>query len=477
MAAVMHRTAGTPTDIDKCTWSLWLKRGSLTTTSGECFFGTPTAPGYIQYRFGPTATTNQIRMEAGGVDGGAFEYLTNRLFRDTNAWYHIVIAQDSTQSVAADRVKLYINGVQETSFATQTNWQLNSGIPYNASGAVQYVGSYDASSTLFAGCMSHFHFIDGTQYAASDFGSFDATSGIWKIKTAPSVTYGNNGFFLKMEDRTNLDLDSSPNAHTFTTTGTITPTYDNPSNNFATLNPLDRHIRDTNNSGDFLGGVNGNLTLDSTSGMWAAVRSTLGVTSGKWYWEVKRVSGTADLTGICYGNWFWNATGNQPWDNAYYQCADMSIHGGTGNYNWSGRSGDTTTNTGVSASTGDILGYALDMDNSALYVHLNGTYFDGVGSTPGVPTSGATKTGDMLGLLDATNGVKYVNYGQEVFPVFADVETGNTAKVEVNFGNGYFGTTSTGTTEEDDAGIGQFKYDVPAGYYALCTKNIKAYGG
>ena len=130
----------------------------------------------------------------------------------------------------------------------------------------------------------------------------------------------------------------------------------------------------------------------------------------------------------------------------------------------------------MTATTGDILGYALDMDNSALYVHHNGTYFDGVGGTPGVPTSGATKTGDMLGLLDATNGVKYVNYGQEVFPVFADVETSNTAKIEVNFGNGYFGQTQI-TSAGTNAGEGLFEYDVPTGYYALCTKNLKLQGG
>ena len=99
--------------------------------------------------------------------------------------------------------------------------------------------------------MSHVHFVDGTAYQASTFGETDATSGIWKIKTSPSITYGTNGFFLAMEDRTNLDLDSSTNAHTFTTGGTLTPTYDSPSNNFATFNFLDRHVRDTNNAGDF----------------------------------------------------------------------------------------------------------------------------------------------------------------------------------------------------------------------------------
>ena len=140
---------------------------------------------------------------------------------------------------------------------------------------------------------------------------------------------------------------------------------------------------------------------------------------------------------------FWNATGNQPWDNAYYHCADFSVNGSTGYYYWSGRSGDSVSHTDVTASTGDILGFALDMTNSALYIHHNGTYFDGVGSTPGVPTSGATKTGDMLGLLDSTDGVKYVNYGQEVFALAADVGTGETAKIEANFWQWIFWNNSS----------------------------------
>ena len=452
MAAIMHRTAGTPTNINKCTWSLWLKRGQLTTTAGECFFGTETAPGYIQYRFGPTATTNQIRMEAGGVDGGGFEYLTNRLFRDTNAWYHIVIAQDSTQAVAGDRVKLYINGVQETSFATQTNWQLNSGIPYNASGAVQTIGSYGATSNLFSGCMSHFHFIDGTQYAASDFGSFDATSGIWKINTGPSVTYGNNGFFLKMEDRTNLDLDSSPNAHTFTTTGDITATYDNPSNNFCTLNPL------TKDAGGAKTYTHGNNTVTETANSWTSAHSTLEASTGKYYCETKLISfsgGTQSYVGA--------ASGDEIASKSASTYNIGSGNGSVGYYSTNGKiekGGADTAGWGDSWTTGDIIGTALDLDNNFIYFSKNGTWQDS-----GDPTSGATGTGGVA-LPSGMTGGELIGFS--VSP--------NESVLSVNFGNGYFGITAVASTNADDAGIGSFEYDVPSGFYALCTKNIKAYG-
>ena len=465
----LTKVFGGDSNLDKWTLSMWVKRGTVDST--VAIYGT-----YIN-----GSNYELITFTSGGVlywenyqsSSMKSKLETKRLFRDPAAWYHLVFVWDSANASAGDRARIYVNGVEETEWETDT--QPSSGQDSLIGNTyTQQIGANGSGNNDYDGCMSHIHFCDGYAYAASDFGSFDSTSGIWKINTGPSVSYGTNGYFILNNSASVTD--DSPNSNNWTIYEYITSTKDSPSNNFATLNVLDRHIRDTNNSGDFVQGKNGNLTLDSSSGMWAAVRSTLGVTAGKWYWELKRVSGTADLTGICYGNWFWNATGNQPWDNAYYQCADFSVNGGTGYYSWSGRSGDSSWLSSVTATTGDILGYALDMDNSALYVHHNGTYFDGVGGTPGVPTSGATKTGDMLGLLDATNGVKYVNYGQEVFPVFADVETSNTAKIEVNFGNGYFGQTQI-TSAGTNAGEGLFEYDVPTGYYALCTKNLKLQGG
>jgi hypothetical protein len=88
----------------------------------------------------------------------------------------------------------------------------------------------------FDGSMSHIHFIDGTAYDATAFGEYDA-NGVWKIKTSPSVTYGTNGFFILKDG--NSVTDQSPNSNNFTVAGgTLTNTEDNPSNVFATMNPL-----------------------------------------------------------------------------------------------------------------------------------------------------------------------------------------------------------------------------------------------
>ena len=136
-----------------------------------------------------------------------------------------------------------------------------------------------SADAYFNGSITHFHFCDGYAYSASDFGETDATTGIWKPKTSPSVTYGTNGFFLKFENSANMDLDSSPNNLTFSTSGNLTQTVDTPSNVFATLNPLWNPNASITLS-------NGNLT-QTVSGDFRSSATTLGASQGKWYAEYK----------------------------------------------------------------------------------------------------------------------------------------------------------------------------------------------
>jgi len=143
-----------------------------------------------------------------------------------------VVAFDCTLAAAGDRLRLYINGVEETDFSTETDPTQNNTYTMNYTGYTFMIGARTDSSEYWTGLMSHVSFVDGTQLTPSSFGESDSTDGMWKIITSPSVTYGNNGFFLKMEDSSNLDLDSSGNGHTFTTAGTLTATKDNPSKQF-----------------------------------------------------------------------------------------------------------------------------------------------------------------------------------------------------------------------------------------------------
>ena len=456
-------SAGTTT---KGTYSCWVKRSRL--TEGFLFLSQENANNNFRIRF------NSLNLQAEVLQGGSVTgtLSTTRLFRDTSNWYHIVVAIDSTLATANDRMKIYVNGTQESSFSARTNPSQNANMSINEAGT-QYVGAQESSNYL-DGYLSHVHYIDGTAYAASTFGETDSTSGIWKPKTAPSVTYGTNGFFLKFENSAAMGTDSSGSSNNLTPAGNLKQTVDSPSNNFPTLDRADRHVQDNNSADQYL--TFGNTTLNTVGlnalKLW--FKSSIGVTKGKWYWEMKRTTNSSFLIGLCYQDYFYSATHTAHWDqDAYLACSFQER--GNGNWEWAGKSGDGGTgDTGISASDGSILGFALDMDNYALYAHHNGTYF-AVGGVTGVPTSGASKTGSLLGSF-TSGGAAYVNSGEPVFPFAGDHTTGTSTRVDANFGNGFFGTTAVASANADANGLGAFEYAVPSGYYALNTKNLKEFG-
>ena len=372
-----------------------------------------------------------------------YNLVTDRLFRDPAAWYHVVVAMDTTQAVAADRTKIYINGVQETSFSTETYPVEDYDTAFNST-LTQSIGRRDGSSTYYDGVMAHLHAADGLAYAPTVFGEVDSTSGIWVAKTSPSVTYGTNGGFYKFAAGA-LGTDSSGEGNNMTVTGTMTNTKDTPDNNFATMNPLDNFYQGMTYS-------QGNNTIVTANS--APSTSTIGLDSGKWYCESKAVSttGGADwIAGITSNNL--NGTSNE--------LGHFANDWGYKGVNGSVRTGNLDGAYGNTWGTGDIIGTALDLTNNKLYFSINGVW-----QNSGVPTSGATGTGAIsisLGTNDASKGAFFIAAGCETA---SEQHTWS-----MNFGNGYFGTTLDGTNA-DDAGIGLFKYDVPAGYYAICTNNL-----
>jgi len=292
--------------------------------------------------------------------------------------------------------------------------------------------------------------------ASTELGEVDATSGIWKLKTSCYATPGTNGFCLKMQDRTNLDLDSSSNAFTFTTSGTLTPTYDNPSDNFCTLNPLANYI----NGSTF---TQGNNTMTTRNGDRSYNIATMGLTSGKWYFETYMnalVSGSGQNTLIGIADAETTAVGNQLGILAT-QYGYYSTTGGS--YN-----SDTDTSYGDTYTTGDYIGTYIDLDNNKIYWAKNGT----------IQNSG---TGVTITAPSAMTG----NSGGAYLPALGFWSSIPVYKYDVNFGNGYFGTTVISSPEHAAGGIGAFKYDPSTGTFdgsskdfrAICTKNIKAYGG
>jgi len=418
-----------------CTFSAWVKRSELQVASGnpQCIWGWQNVSNSdrVVFHFN-NGGSEDFRVYIQNSAGTATEMIlaTNRQFRDVNSWYHIVIEIDTTQATSSDRAKLYINGVQETSFSTETYPTQNYVLKYMSSTGNTAIGNNGIYSYPYSGLLSHIHYIDGTAYDASYFGETDATTGIWKPKTEPSVTYGTNGFFLKFENSGSMGLDSSGNANNFTVNGSLTQTVDTPSNVFATMNPL--------NKGASVTLSNGNLTCVG-SGTYVAVSSTLAVSTGKWYWEAKCntaspnnrfnvgiLKTTADMA-------------NTPWIGSVIESYGY-LNDGT-IYN----NGSQLLDTGTTVSVGDIVGFLLDLDNGTLKLKKNGS---DVYSGNAVVSS--LNTGDYW----------YVAQGADV------------SNVDFNFGNGYFGTTAVSSATSDESGLGIFEYTVPSGYYALCTKNI-----
>tara|TARA_Y100001937_G_C7094134_1_gene319280 strand:- start:121 stop:1428 length:1308 start_codon:yes stop_codon:yes gene_type:complete len=415
------------------TISLWLKRSSISSS-----------PSY-----------QAVFLASGGDDGIFFkndntldcffhgiEKRTNRAFRDTNAWYHIMVAVDSTQASASDRLKIYVNGEQETSFAHNTGdpAQDSQGL-FNNSGGVNRIGNHTSSSYQFDGVMSHIHYCDGTALAPTVFGSTDSTTGEWKINTAPSFTPGTNGFTILKDG--NTITDQSANSNDFTlASGTLTKTEDCPSNIFCTMNPLMVNSSATNT---FANG-NNTVSIDATD---ACIGATLGANSGKFYWEQKWTQqGANDRWGVVPDDAVMTShprTTGIGWDTSSTQ---FYLLGSAVSGSWGG-----------SIGTSDIIQIALDLDNSALYLGVNGTY-----RNSGNPTSGSSRTG-------AVDFSSSSLVGKFLLPGFGKGNQ-DTSTMQYNFGNGYFGSTAVSSAGTNASNIGIFEHDVPTGYTALSTKGL-----
>jgi len=378
---------------------------------------------------------------------------TNRKFRDTNAWYHIVYAVDTTQSTSSDRIKLYVNGVQETSFSTATYPTLNRYTEVNGNGITHRIGSIDGSQQYFNGIMSYVAHIDGTQELPTIFGETDATTGEWKIKTTitPSVGWGTNGFLI-LKDGNSL-TDQSSNSNNFTLGGgTLTNTLDNPSNNFCTMSPI---MQPKNSSMDVF--KYGNLFCGGSSSVsdYSACGS-IGVNTGKWYWEIKiedadntRNLGIVRADKINISTTFGFYVGSA--GNSTTTAFTAGLRGSDGVF--INKAGGSQTNTDISTTftTGDIMAIALDLTSSTktIQFYKNGS------------ASGSAQTLDNAFVDDFVLPACRLDGGQTV---------------TFNFGNGYFGTTAITTNSGNGyagaEGKSKFNYQPPTGHSALTTKGL-----
>tara|TARA_A100001515_G_C4579554_1_gene212529 strand:- start:586 stop:1899 length:1314 start_codon:yes stop_codon:yes gene_type:complete len=398
-------------------------------------------------------------------------YQSNPKFLDTTAWYHIVLRVDTTQSTASDRIRLYVNGEQVTNWAYSTTPNQDTDTGLFKSGTATLVGIRHPSSSpnYFEGEIAHLHIVDGTSYGPDTFGETDSTTGVWKPKTSPSVTYGTNGAFLKFENSGALGTDSSGNTNTFTVSGDLKQMLSTPSNKFARLNP-----RGTNRSYDTpVYQPNGGRSFLGTTGTTRVCMTDMCFAGGKWYWEAKIVKNNASST---LGVFLTDSTSAKRIEQFAADLALTAVsNGGNGAISFLCNSssliqqGNSTTSYGTGISDDDIIMFAFDADNGKVWTGRNGTWFNAPGtSNAGDPAAGTNDSGKTL-----------TNTDRELMAFYVAGQNSDSTNrlVHTNFGDGYFGTTAVASANADGAGMGAFEYAVPSGFYAVCSKNIQDYGG
>ena len=450
-SAYMHKTPGSAGDQQKFTFSFWIKRCALATGTAMTIFDTEADDdNQFKIRFNDNGT---LTVESKVSDHND-SLITTQLFRDPSAWSNFVIAFDTTQGTASNRVKIYHNGTQITSFGTENYPAEDLNTLVNAANKL-YVGTSAQTDAYCDMYIAEFCLVDGQQLAATSFGEFDEDSPrIWKPKDVSGLTFGTNGFYLDFEDSANLGNDANGGTDlTEVNLAATDQTTDTPTNNFCTLNSLDGGQQDTTLS-------EGNLKIDAGgSASWGYNAGTFHVSSGKWFWEMKVLVDNPLFFGVVESEntSFIHKANVYPYKNyGGFAVYSSSSQGQKQEGTTDGRSTYQS-----SQSVNDIMGIALDLDNNRLYTSKNGQWSDGSGNNDEASPNAFL---DLSSNLSVTNPSGWR-------PIFS---MDNNADVSVNFGNPAFSISSGNS---DANGYGNFEYAPPSGYYALCTKNLAEYGG
>ena len=436
-----NKTFGSAGNRKTWSYSCWIKKTELFSSNGGALISAyPDVNNRLKIAF------SQHKIQVFGKVSGSttVNVRTNRLYRDTSAFYHILVVFDTTQGTAANRVKIYTNGVLEDSF-DQTTYPSENNDEEVGNSSAHYIGQRgDGSSDFYAGYITEINYVNGQALAPTDFGEFDSDTGIW-IPKAYSGSYGTNGFYLDFADASDLGDDESGNGNDFTETNIAAAdqSTDTPTNNFCTLNPLVNFKYTTN------GITEGATTFgDNTGGGVGGAFGTFAVTAGKWYWEVKLTQQSSHYIGV---------SAVDDGDNVLASTDPHQINS-TFNFNIAAArieyiNGGSVTAGSLDAftdfhSVGDIIGIALNMDDNQISIYGNGTLQSGVANTS---------------LFDAANKM--------VVPFHGTIND----ECQYNFG-GYSAWTPSSAVN-DENGYGTFEYSPPSGYYSLCTKNLSEYGG
>jgi len=432
-SAYLNRTPASAGNRQIWTWSAWVKRGKLTDSAIQTLLGTASNTDLIGFD-----TDDTFRVWFGT---NTYSTKTTQVFRDPSSWYHFVVAVDTTQATASNRLKIYVNGSQITALsASYPTQNYNTGVDNTVEHRIGKMPSGDYN--YFDGYLAEVNFIDGQALTPSSFGSTNALTGVWQ-PAAYSGSYGTNGFYLPFTDNSaltsgsnaGLGKDFSGNGNYWNTNNisiTSGSTYDSMTDvptltsatvaNYEVLSPIDTYDNPP---------TQGNLTRTSVGhggSPWSTCRGTLGVSSGKWYFE-------ATLTGSI------GSVGNNMVGVMTTTTSTLSdAYGGstTRSYQANGvLQGDNQTGSVSSAVSGDVIMIAFDVDAGKLWVGKNGTWMNS-----GVPASG---TGNVFTTLPTSPIVPQVSmYGN----------TGDNYGWYMNFGQR------------------PFTYTPPSGFVALNTYNL-----
>ena len=348
-------------DRTRATVSFWVKRAHLSGNINYIFTsydGSSTNDAYIRFN-----TNNTIATRIG--TGSSHLYVTNRTFEDTSKWYHIVLAVNTNDSTADDRVKLYVDGDRITSFSSQTNPSQGDTTQFNYSSATFRIGSTTGGAYDFDGYLAEFNYIDGTTYEASTFGLTDTSTGRWIPKSLTGITYGTNGHRLEFANSAGQTIgdDTSGNTNDFSVTNSVAGdiTTDSPTQNHATLQ---------GNPGGTLS--EGNLKLVTGNSEQAHHNATLKPKSGKYYAEF-----TCNAMGRSEVGVVSNLLVPYPTNTTRMPATPDGSIAGLMYYGYNGKvyndSGNGTAATFNTYTTNDIIGIALDLDNLTVQFFKNNT--------------------------------------------------------------------------------------------------------
>jgi len=451
--------SNSPTSRTTMTMSFWVKRGTLSDANVMFIYGT--SGNFESARFNTDNTLSVLGPYMSAQQG---TFTTTQVFRDPSAWYHIVVVYDTTNATAANRIRLYVNGNQVTSFSSSTNSNINNTTTeWLVSGLESDIGNGAAAARHLDGYMTEINVIDGQALTPSSFGETNAVTGVWQPKKYGG-TYGTNGFYLNFSDNSAataaaIGKDSSGNGNNWTPNNisiTAGATYDsmldvptpyadggNGRGNYCVLNPVNA----TSAAGTSLS--NGNLRIIGVgTGNTNAWIGTLGTSSGKWYYEVVMGENNG-VVGI-------SQTGNP---NAY-PGGDATSYGYSTAVKYNN---NISTAYGASLTGGDIVGVAYDLDAGTITFYKNNV-------SQGQAFSGLSGIYFPAVRAGSTGAAVSVNFGQRPFSYtpptgFVALNTQNLPTPTISNGASYMAaTTYTGTgsalTVANTVGSASFQPDL-----------------